>query len=222
MNDDCGDLPGQPPNKPGMYIVLALGFILLLSTWLCPTRLRADDLNVDNMVAAYASGETVFTNTGQKTVPGARIYAQVGLGHWGIAFRGVVSGLPGKFNDIDPGTYRTIEGYIRLHVNLKATPGTVFGIAAITGSAMAYGLDPGQTFVATPQPMTLLIGPHVAGKGFFADAGCGIHQALPGISCAGTLQFPLSQYLSLSSDAGIGRNGQRFVRIAALVVMGQK
>jgi hypothetical protein len=200
---------------------IALAFLSVLAS--CGSRVTAfaqdpapDPLNADTFKAVFAwKGWLATTGSTREDYFGGMAVAQVGLGHLGIAVRGVVAGLPGEFSQDDPTTFRSIEGAAAVHLNTWGSKGLVLGPAMFAGKSVAF--DTGGRTVTTPGPFTAAIGLRVAGYGGAAYAGLGTHESLGGVCALGSAQFPLTSHLTVIVDGAVGTSGRAFVRLAIAV-----
>lgn len=141
-----------------------------------------------------------------RDLAGGRIQAQLGVGRWGYAFRGDVSGMPGEFSPDKPETFRTLEGHLAVHRNFAGAQGVKLGAAAGVGAGFSLEKQGGET-PRTPHSTTWGGGLHVSGPGWWAYALFGRHQALPGFAGVVTYQVRASERTAAVGTFAVGERG---------------
>jgi hypothetical protein len=151
-----------------------------------------------------------------RDLAGGRIQAQLGIGRWGVAFRGDVSGLPGEFTVDKPETFRSLEGHLAVHRNFAGAQGVKLGAAVGAGSGFSLEKPEGVAPV-TPHSLTFGAGLHVSGPGWWVYGMYGQHQALPGSAGIVVYQSRLSDHTAAVGTFAIGAKGTYIAQFGVAV-----
>jgi hypothetical protein len=141
-----------------------------------------------------------------RDLAGGRIQAQLGVGRWGYAFRGDISGLPGEFSPDKPETFRSLEGHVAVHRNFAGAQGVKVGAAVGAGAGFSLEKQDGAA-PTTPHSATWGAGLHASGDGWWAYALFGQHQALPGFAGVVTYQVRASSRTAAVGTFAVGEHG---------------
>jgi hypothetical protein len=139
-----------------------------------------------------------------KDLAGGRFQALLGLGRWGVAVRGDVSGLPGTFDVSKTQTYRSAQALVGVHRNLYATSGIQLGVAAGFGGAVPLVVEAGER-PKMPHTFTAGLGIRAAAPGWWVYATAGQHYAVPGVSGILVYQVRTSERTAAVGTFAVGR-----------------
>jgi hypothetical protein len=178
---------------PWWVHLLAWGAILALAA-LVQATCFGDELAVAPAPAAdplaattTADGWATTTRTwllgeDPRDLIGARVSAQLGLGHFGLAARGETAGVPGTFVSGKVETVKVVNAALALHWNAARLPaGIIIGPAVAGGASVAIETRDGQK-PSLARSFSALAGVRVSGPGFWVYAGAGIYQPLRGLA----------------------------------------
>jgi hypothetical protein len=151
-----------------------------------------------------------------RDLAGGRIQAQLGVGRWGYAFRGDISGLPGEFSPDKPETFRSLEVHVAVHRNVTGAQGVRLGLAAGVGAGFSLEKKDGVPPV-TPHSATWGGGLHASGKGWWTYLLFGQHQALPGFGAIATYQVRATDHTAAVGTFAIGEHGSYIAQFGVAV-----
>ncbi len=142
-----------------------------------------------------------------RDLTGGRFQALLGLGPWGVAVRGDVSGLPGTFDVSKTQTYRSAQALVAVHRNVYATSGIQFGLAAGVGAAVPLVVEESGERPRLRHTVMGGAGLRVASPGWWAYGSVGQHYAIQGIAGILVYQVRTSERTAAVGTFAVGRRG---------------
>jgi hypothetical protein len=139
-----------------------------------------------------------------KDLAGGRFQALLGVGRWGVAVRGDVSGLPGTFDISKLQTFRSAQALLGVHRNLYGVGSIQLGVAGGFGGAVPLVVEDGSR-PRLPHTFTAGIGLRAAAPGWWVYAAAGQHYAVPGVSGILVYQVRTSSRTAAVGTFAIGR-----------------
>lgn len=147
---------------------------------------------------------TWATTTDRQDFAGARLEAQLGLGHIGLALRADTTGLAGTFKAGKIETFRAIEVYLACGWHaVSPVPGLVLGPVAATGVGISLELQDGAKPLM-PKRASAGLGLRVSWPKGWAYALVGQHQSLRGLAVIATWHLDITDHLAEIGTAACG------------------
>jgi len=200
-----------------MIAALILAAALQAAPPVEPAPVVLDPLAVSSAAEGWIWAERSWAPPAEaKDLAGGRFQAILGLGRWGVAVRGDVSGLPGKFDINKLETFRTAQALLGVHRNLYAYSGLQIGAVAGFGGAVPLVAEDGGARPKMAHAFTAGIGARVSAPGWWVYAAAGQHYAVPGVAGILVYQVKTSSRTAAVGTFAVGR-GSSFAQFGVAV-----